>query len=385
MVCIGDRFYLFSKSLLLGLLIVGFLVLKGNIERIFVIVSTLLIINILMNIRTRLNYAFIIFLGLIIGYILGNLLLYYSFINSDNNHAINRENYKEKADQPAVIIFFIGEPTTYELPVVLNNIYNDESIIRKINAPFEASKYKIAYENIGGSRNMDLSKRIREELETRLGTDYDMFIAYFNTAPSIYEEIEKLAKKYEKIILVPLMLSESKEYVDLKKAVEGNFLNNDTQIKITPLLWKSQKLSKQFVKKTIEITGWDEIDSTGIIFLMSNRYSFYEQGIFCNDVTGKLERINFDKQNIVCLKYDKKEEHFLRAVRKLRKRSVDNILVISISGLQDEIVDQNQINRFVKRASKKEFVNIEYINGWGIDENLLNELEYNIRITNIRN
>jgi len=361
------------------------MVLKGNTERLLIIVSTLLIINILMNVKFRFDYTFIILIGLIIGYILGNFILYYSFITNDNNQAITRKNYNEKITKPAVIIFSIGEPTTYELSVVLKNIYGDKSIIRKINAPVEASKYKVAYEKIGGSRNIDLSNRIKEDLKSRLGTDYDMFVAYFNAAPSIYEEVERLGRKYENIILVPLMLSESEEYVGLVKAVEGNFLNNDTQIKITPLLWKSQKLSKQVLKKTIERTGWDKIDSTGIILLMSNRYSFYEQSIFCNDVISKMERMNFDKDNIVCLKYDNNEKLFLKAVRKLKERSVDNILVISIVRLQDEIIDQNRISNLVKKASKKEFVSIEYINGWGIDENLLNELEYNIRITNIKN
>ncbi|WP_432664754.1 ferrochelatase [Wukongibacter baidiensis] len=385
MIFINDRFYLFLKSLLLGLLLIGVMVLKGNTERLLTIVSTLLIINILSNIKFRFNHSFIIVIGLIIGYILGNFILYYSFINNDNNQGFTRKNYNEKITRPAVIIFSIGEPTTYELPVVLNNIYGDKSIIRKITAPIEVSKYKVAYENIGGSRNMDLSNRIKDDLETRLGVDYDLYVAYFNTAPLIYEEIERLGKRYEKIILVPLMLSESKEYIGMKKAVEENFLNNDTRIKITPLLWKSQKLSKQILKQIIEKTGWDKVDSTGIILLMSSRYSFYEQSIFCNDVISKMEKINFDKDNIVCLKYDNKEKLFLKAVRKLRERSVDSILVISVARLQDDIIDQNRISKLVKKASKKEYVDIEYINGWGIDENLLNELEYNIRITNIRN
>ncbi|WP_432409447.1 ferrochelatase [Wukongibacter sp. M2B1] len=384
MIFISDRFYLFLKSLLLGLLIIGFLVLNGNVERLLIIAATLLIINILMNIRSRFNYAPIIIMGLIIGYILGNFLLYYSFISNDNNQDINRKNYNEKISKPAVIIFSIGEPTTYKLSVVLNNIYSDKSIIRKAIAPIEASRYKAAYENIGGSRNMDFSNRIKDELDIRLGTDYDLYVAYFNTTPSIYDELERLGKRYERIILAPLMISESMEYTDLKKAVEGNFLNNDTQIKFTPLLWKSHKLSKQVLEKAVEKAELDKIDSTGVLLLMSNRYSFYEQSIFCNDVTNKMERSKFDRDNIVCLKYDNKEKLFIKAIRKLKERGVDKILVISIARLQDEILDQNRISKLVKRASKREFVRIEYINGWGIDENLLNELEYNIRITNIK-
>lgn len=384
MIFISDRFYLFFKSLLLGLLIIGFLVLNGNLERLLIIAATLLIINILMNIRSRFNYAPIIIMGLIIGYILGNFLLYYSFISNDNNQDINRKNYNEKISKSAVIIFSIGEPATYKLSVVLNNIYSDKSIIRKAIAPIEASRYKAAYENIGGSRNMDFSNRIKDDLDIRLGTDYDLYVAYFNTTPSIYDEIERLGKRYERIILVPLMISESMEYTDLKKAVEGNFLNNDTQIKFTPLLWKSHKLSKQVLEKAVEKAELDKIDSTGVLLLMSDRYSFYEQSIFCNNVTNKMERSKFDRDNIVCLKYDNKEKLFINAIRKLKERGVDKILVISIARLQDEILDQNRISKLVKRASKREFVRIEYINGWGIDENLLNELEYNIRITNIK-
>lgn len=384
MILIDDRFFIFLKSFLLGLLIIGLMIFDGNIERIFIISATLMIITVIRSSKLKINYTFLIFIGLIIGYILGNFLLYYSAQSNNNNHIGRNGNNDERLKKPAVIIFANGEPSTFNLPSVLNNIYSDNSIIRKINAPVEIFESKIAYENIGSSKNTYLCNRIKADLSFRLGIDYDVYVAYSNTTPLINEEIDRLGKKYEKLILVPLMISENDEYKELTKIMDNYSLNNDVDLKITPFLWKSHKLSKQLVKKSIEMTGKQNLGDTGIILVMSDRYSFYEQSIFCNDVINRMEKSDFDKDNIICLKYDGKEKLLLKSIEKLGGRGAENIIVINVSGIQDEIIEQSKMRNFLKKASKKEYVNIKYMNGWGISENLLNELELKIRIANIK-
>lgn len=383
MILINDRFFLIFKSLLLGLVIIGLMVFDGNIERVFIVVATLMIITIIKNFKLKINYTFLTLIGLIIGYILGNFLLYYSA--DVNNNSIGRNNSDdEKLKKPAVIIFMDGEPGSFDLSSALNNIYNDDSIIRKINAPMEIFQSKVAYENVGSSKNTELCNRIRDDLKQRLGMDYDVYIAYFNTKPLINEEINRLGEKYEKLILVPLMLSESENYSKLINTIEDYSLNSDVDMKITPFLWRSKKLSKELLKKTIKTTGKDNIDDTGVILLMSERYNFYEQGIFCNEVMSRMEESGFDKDNVICLKYDGKEKLLQKSIRLLSGRGVDNVIIISVSRLQDEIREQNSLIKQAKKATKKEYVNVIYINGWGISENLLSELELKIRMANIK-
>ena len=101
MILINDRFFLLFKSLLLSLLIMGLMVFDGNIERVFIVAATLMIISVIRNFKLKINYTFLIFIGLIIGYILGNFLLYYSA--DINNNSIGRnDGDDERLKKPAV-------------------------------------------------------------------------------------------------------------------------------------------------------------------------------------------------------------------------------------------------------------------------------------------
>lgn len=383
MIPINDRFFLLIKAVILGLLIVGLMILDGNLERIFIIAFVLMIISIIRNFKPKINYVFFIFIGLIIGYIFGNfLLLYYSAGSNDNIEEINGND--DKLNKPAVILFMEAQPTTFDTYSLLNGIYSDNSIIRKINAPIEILQLKIAYENTGGSRSTELCDRIKEDLKLRLGIDYDVYLAYFNIDPLINQEINRLGEKYEKVILVPLMLSESEQYRELVNAIENNSLRSHVDIKITPFLWKSKKLSKQLLKEAIEMAGKDDVDDSGVILLMSDRYNFYEQGIFCNEVISRMETSGFDKDNLICLKHDGKDRLLEKNIRLLGSRGVDNLIIISASDLEENVKKQNRIRNILEKTEEKEYVNIMYKNGWGISENLLNELELKIRMANIK-
>lgn len=386
MIFINDRFLIFIKALLLSLLIIGFLIFDGNIERLFIIALTLIIINILKSIKLKINLSLLIIFGLIVGYILGNIVLYYSVNSIDNNnyHDKNIKRYEKKLTKPAVVIFSEGEPYKFESFNIIKNIYGEKSVVKKINAPIEVLKYKIAYENMGNSKYVDLCNRIEENLKFRLGTDYDLYSSYFNIDPYIYEEIDRLSKQYEKLILVPLMLSESEEYKTFKNTIDEKFLNSDTDIKITPLLWKSQKLARQILDKSIKVVDKEKIYSTGIILLISNEESFYEQSIFSNEVIRRMQKSKFQKDKIISLKYNN-EELLLQSIKKLKGKGANNIVIISISSLHKGIREQYKMNKLIKKVEKKNSIKIHYISGWGIGENLLNELEYKIRITNLKN
>lgn len=386
MIFINNKFLIFIRALLLSLLIIGFLIFDGNIERLFLISLTLIIINILKCVKFKINLSIMIFIGLIVGYILGNIVLYYSIISINNNNYDDKNNkrYENKLVKPAVVIFSGGEPYKFESFTILENIYEQKSVVKKINAPIEVFKYKIAYENMGNSKYVDLCNRIEENLNLRLGTDYDLYSVYFNIDPNIYEEIDKLSKQYEKLILVPLMLSESKEYKKFKNTIDEKYLNSDTDIKITPLLWKSQKLARQILDKSIKVVNQEKIYSTGIILLISNEESFYDQSIFSNEVLRRMQRSKFPKDKIISLKYNN-QELFLQSIRKLKGKGANNVVVISISSLHEDIREQYEMKELIKKIEKKESIKIHYISGWGIGENLLNELEYKIRITNLKN
>lgn len=387
MISIDNKILILVKSILLGLLIIGFLIFKGNTERLFIVALILIIINIIKSAKPKLNCVMLILCGLIIGYILGNFILFYSIISSDNDYIDpTEENITgKKISKPAIIIFTNGEPYLYSFSVILEKIYGGKSLIQKINAPIEAFKYKIAYENLGSSKYIGLCNRIKDNLNIRLGNDYDLYSAYFNVSPYIYDEVKRLSEKYEKVILVPLLIGESEEYHKLKKTIQKDFINIDTDIRSAPFLWQSKKLSKQLLEKSIEIIGKESRSDSGIILLISDRESIYDQSIFCNELIARMVKSDFQKEKIICLKHNNNEDIILSSMHKLKRKGANNIIIISISTLQENIKEQYAIGKLIRKISERELIDIHYINGWGIGENLLNELEYKIRITNLKN
>jgi protoheme ferro-lyase len=71
-------------------------------------------------------------------------------------------------------------------------------------------------------------------------------------------------------------------------------------------------------------------------------------------------------------------------VHKLQERGINKVIVVSMSSLIDNVSRQWKIDNIVKDISSKEQIKIIYINGWGIGENLLNELEINIRLSKLK-
>jgi hypothetical protein len=385
MIFINNKFFIFIKALLLSLLIIGFLIFDGNIERIFIITLMLTLINILRSIKLEIKWGLLFLIGLGAGYVLGNTILYYSVIGINNNDYQNSNIKNEKKlTKPAVIIFSGGEPNEYETFNILKNIYKEEKIMNKAHGPIMASQYKLAYEKVGNSKYVDLCKRINENLSLRLGTDYDLYSAYFNIEPDIYEEVNILSRQYEKLILVPLMLSESKEYKKFKNTIDEGFLNSDTDIKIVPFLWNSQKLARQVSDKAMELVERKNIYSTGMILLISNDESFYEQSILSNEVLRKMAKSKFQEEKIICMKYNN-DDLLLKSIKGLKLKGANNIIVISISSLHNGIREQNKINKLIRKIEKRDLIKIQHISGWGIGDDLLNELEYRIRITNLKN
>ncbi|WP_131821271.1 hypothetical protein [Paramaledivibacter caminithermalis] len=355
-------------------------------ERLFIIAFTLITINIFKYTKFKFNYISLIFCGLILGYILGNILLYYSVIRSYEgcNNQNRFERNKERLSKPAVIIYSPGEPPIFDFSIIFRNVYSKKSIIKKINAPIEVFKFKIAYENMGSSKYVDLCNRIEDNLRLRLGEGYDLHSAYSNTIPFINEELNRLSHDYEKIILVPLMLSETEDYRTLKDIIDKNYANSDIEIKITPFLWKSKKLLTQITEKVIRKAGNEKMDSTGVILLMSNTENPYKQSVFSNEVIRRIEKLRLEKDRIIRIRFDDEKSHIIRSIKKLKGRGVENIIISSVLNFHDNIIDQYKMNKLIEKTAKKESINIYYINGWGIGENLLNELEYKIRITNLK-
>jgi protoheme ferro-lyase len=381
---IRNKFGLFLRSILFGLVLICFLAFKGNIERIAIIFITLIFISFLTDKKFS-NIYFTVFLGgIILGYTLGNLILYYYTNNFDTPYNSGYQINKHKDPKVAVMIVGEGESPTYDFSVVLKNIYNNGNWIKKILAPIEAFKYKLAYEKAGKSIYNDLCKEISNKLQILLGPEYDIHSSFLHVTPNIYNELAALGKRYDKIILAPLLLNQSKEYINMEEKISEIALGTQSQIEIIPLLWQSEKLARQMVMKIAKQTKIEARGLTGVIVLRSDKkINLHQENGFITRFIKNMKKHGYDVNKVLTVDFiDSKSIKI--GVHKLQERGINKVIVVSMSSLIDDVSRQWKIDNIVKDISSKEQIKIIYINGWGIGENLLNELEINIRLSKLK-
>lgn len=381
---IKTKVYLAIKSLVMGILIILFLISKGNIERLILFFATLILISILKGLKFNTFHISTCIVSIIIGTILGNIMVFY-YTNTlaptiKEEYTVEKENYNKSA----VILIGKGESPVYDYHEILKKLYKQNKAIDFWKAPIEAFKHKLAYEDLGKSKYNDLCKEIENKLQGRLGEEYKVYSTFLSIRPRFSNEISRISKNYNKIILVPLFLVESDNYKQLTSEVKKGLVNTQTVVRITPLFWKSEKLAKQIAIKVIESGEVTNKNLAGMIILKDNKNTnFKQENTFASKIIKYMGKYDFNIDKTVYFKYSDLSV-MDKAVHKLQEEGVNQLIIISYSSLIDDIKKQWDINKITKKLSKKEKIKIRYIKGWGIGENLLNELELKIRLANLK-
>lgn len=377
-----DKFLFFIKSFFLGILTVCLLIFNDNLERIVIFLVTLTIVSIIKAIKINTKYICIMIIGIIMGFILFDFLVFFWIIDFDE-YIYQEQKSSIDSNQCAVLIISNGEPEIFDYQLLFKRLYSNHNLTKLLFAPVEIFKIKLAYEKQGKSMYIDLVNEIKETLQNRLGPEYVVYSSYLNTSPLFDREISRLSEIYNKIIIVPLFLSETIEYKDIKKVI-NNSSNSNIIMRVMPLLWKSEKLNKQLVKKASKMT--EEKNLTGIIILEKDKYSNKVQtNIFVNKLIKNLEKAGFDNKKIIYINSDKYGNLLNKSISSIQENGVNKIIIISISDIIDDIKTQTYIKNLLSKISKNEGMDILYIYGWGVDDNLFDELEYKIRLFNLKN
>ncbi len=374
--------FLVIRGILLGIFFIFFCILDGHLERISIVIITLILISIVKIDLLKPRNISIILITLICSFIFHSLALYYYINNQENTFLKRYDTLREEYEQPAVIIVAEGEIPTYHTKNILNNIYKEDSIMQKVLAPYTAFNYKLAYDNLGRSKYIDICNNIGDELQKKLGTDYHVYTTFLSNEPNFEKEIIEIKKKYSKIIIVPLMLSLSSEY---QENMNTAFNDYEGIILQTPVLWNSEKLSRQLAKKTLNIDEDLDVNLTGVLIMQTNTINNKNHAVFEKKVINKLIDYGVERDKIVSVKGTINYDTLKNSIRSLQETGVNRIIIVSIDNVTDGILTKYKVEKIAEKIAKKELIKIDYIAGWGIGEDMLNELEYKIRIANLKN
>ncbi|KXG75918.1 hypothetical protein [Thermotalea metallivorans] len=382
-------------AILFGMALMGYLVLYGKTERLSIVLLSVLILQFMRSWRKiHWLYCSRIFMGMVVGIFLGYYGLFTMIEEGSFEDQLpgfrNREN-------TGVLLIFEGEPEKYNLPMLVNSLKKERKGIEKVYIPIKLYQYKRAYEKQGISRYNEKASQIRDKLRDLLAPHYDVFISYISCMPYHYEVMEQMILKenYGKVIIVPVSLSKTVEQIG---GAEGNLVKHlftsKAILRYSEPLWNSEKIAKSVVKRIGDLNENADINHAGII-LMGKESAHGNQQImepnhikqellFMEKIKKMLVNQGFDQRKIIGLEIYEDKKAIKNAVHGLQQYGVGKIYMVAIGVFWDKIENQSRMDRIIKEIKREENVKICYIEGWGVEDLLIEELENRIRLLNVQ-
>lgn len=370
---------LIISSLLLGINIIISMMFWGHIERITIFIMPLLILVILKNIEFR-NLLKAV-LSIAIGMIATTVGMYFIYAGILR---LEEDDMGKEMDNTAVVLITDGEPVRYEMDRILKNIYKDESLFYKVFAPLKAFNHRSAYEYLGTSKYEQISTAIKNKLNYRLSMDYDVLLYHYYDEPYISDDIDRLSRNYEKIILAPISMGNTHEYDELEALINMRLINNNSTITKIPFLWQSKKLMRSMYFEIAKEIPTARAHVSGVVMLMAEDLGLYEQTIFASELTQRLVNYGIDKKAILPIVYKPNGKTLRSALSLMADKELYDVVVVNISSLENNILERETAEKVVMQYEKNRRMNIKYISGWGISNELMDEIEYEIRINNLK-
>lgn len=382
-------------AVLFGMTFMGYLVLYGKAERISIVLLSVLIFQFMRNWKKiHWLYCSRIFMGIVLGIFLGYCGLFTIVVEGSFEDQLagfrNREN-------TAVLLIFEGEPEKYNLPMLVNSLKKERKGIEKVYIPIKLYQYKRAYEEQGISRYNEKASQIRDKLRDLLTPHYDVFISYIYCMPYHYEVMEQMILKenYGKVIIVPVSLSKSVEQIG---GADGNLakhlFTSKATLRYSAPLWNSEKIAKAVVKRIGDFNENTDINHAGIILMgkesapvnqpVMEPNHIKQELLFMEKIKKMLVDQGFDQRKIIDLEVDEDKKAIKNAVHGLQQYGVGKIYMVAIGDFWDKIESQSRMDRIIKEIKKEEDVDICYIEGWGVEGLLIEELENRIRLLNVQ-
>ena len=394
MIMVKSKFKLggLVSSIILGILIIICIVSTGIMERISIISATLLICYFIRNFN---KYTIKGLISLFLGFVLGTQIACYSLtlVNTDKQKSYDIT----PSSEIAVLLIYPGEPESYNLSNAVEIIKKRIPVIEAFSFPFYLLNNKIAYEKIGFSRYNEISKKIGEQLSLNLDEGYDVYVAYYYTQPNYKYFLKEVFENnsYKKIIVAPVYLSESKEYLEIISDLEmQNASRRDIQIKYVAPLWESEKITKGILLQINKMNAKQNKTDLGIILTdlridnntkqQNDLNARNQERVFMERIALLLIEAGYEERKIKLVDFHDKEKALEESIAELQQYGVSDIYIIGINDIWCLINESYKVNKIINKMRERYDLRLSYVEGWGIDKWVVEELEFRIRFLNVQ-
>lgn len=381
------------RVFILTVFLVLFLSYEDPYENVFLIICIIALLSLLkwlnQNKTTKNILCLIVFCFFF--YVISTLYLF--------TKSYDMEIYMNKSrnvkEEKAVLIVYDGEGEKYSLYNSLTNISIEENLLGKLKAPFLLYQRKNSYKKIGKSNYLNNTTNVKEKLEEALSEQYQIYVGYLKDYKYVEEVIFNIVNDgYNKIIIVPIIVSDDDRYEKLKARIDNlKLFNLNIQMRYVDPLWNSEAIVNSYfdlIERHIEA---DNNSDVGIV-LIGRCPRGYQKGKYIDGV--KQQLMFMQKLQSSLIANGIVEEHKVRIswfecinpdyideVKGLFEYGVGEIICIYINPGVTNIKNNSIAHNIGRKVEIPEGVNIKIIDGFLMDKKFVRELKRRIEFTNL--
>ena len=296
----------------------------------------------------------------------------------------------------AVLLIFKGEEERYEVSALLEKMKNDQRFFNRLYSIKELYQYKRAYERVGNSRYGDKSRQIYNKLEVLLDVDYDLYLSYMDGTTDYNKVVQNklINSHYEKIIVIPVALTESSNYKRIMDVLNQYSIQTSlNNIKYVQPLWNSEKLIRGIMLQVDAYAEGYENSNMGIILMSSTKIEennreadiagLKQEMLFLENLKRQLVRTGYEDRKIKFVAPYLPTTSIKNTIEELQQYGVKEICIVSINDITDHVRSVAYTEYIIGKMNKEKEFDIKYIKGWGASDLLIEELENRVRLLNV--
>lgn len=390
-----DIYRKYYKYILIFMTVISFLIFmcyEDPIENLFIFFLVLFLNRLVKLIKNKEEFSIIRSLfAIIFAYVLVFLILYINAYEiSDTIEVPSDTNEKT-----AVLIVYEGESDKYDLEEEVRNIILKKDYTDIFTYPYKLYKRKKLYGKIGKSEYEKKSIKLHNRVKDLLRDEYDSYLSYLYSEQYLEKELLNIIEKgYKKIIIVPIFLNDDQNISNLQDRISKMKLYNyDVEIKYTDTLWSSESIIESYIdlikinvnninRVGINLIGIDKNINVGII----DSDSIKQNILFRNKIKEKIvDELGVESSQIKLSWYDNLEPDYMSKNYELLEYGTAEMICIAIDPQLNELDKIDIYNEIKKEIEFPEGVKVKIIDGFIIDNNIINEIINRVEYINIQN
>lgn len=376
---------IFIISFLFTFIFILNLLLNSTYEIILYMILGILLYTIIIKEKNRKfkDYKKVI-TGLIIGYLVANIIL----INSEYKTTYNvRKNLGVAENRTAIILLFDMDLNNYNPSFLIKNFKDSNSLFNMYKLPINLYKQKITISKYRENMNMYYSKSILKQLQNRLQESSIVYGSYVNQSPYIEESIqEAIADGSKEVIIVPISLVGTEAIESHHDKIQQIRFNvENVEFKSTDYLWNSELIAQSYIHK-INLNSKAIDKSRAGVILVGEKLNkktednpYIKQDIlFRKKVSNLLKKDGYDNNKVKLSFLD--EDQVYEEIKKLMEYGVGQIIIVHVSNEAQKNSSLYMIENLVKSLDAPEGIKFTQLYGWNASEYLITEILKSIEL-----